>query len=412
MTSKPIKPGDLRAFVPFAHLGAEQIIPLADSIELRRAAAGECLLKIGSRTDHALFLVAGSVELEGRDGHKFRIQAGDKSAREAIAALRPCQYQVCAGGPALYFLLPQQLIDALSRQAPRDDYQAGNETLEMGAKRHPVFLDFRRDLKENRLQLPSLPDVALKIRKAINNSATDAAQIARIVNLDPAMSVKLIHVANSPLYRGSAEITSTEMAITRLGLHTTRELVLCFSMRDLFEAKSILIRERLREVWMHALDVAAICHVLAGLCKGYHPDTALLAGLIHNIGVLPILNHIDRYYMGDIEREELDEILTSLRAEVGTTVLARWGFPEELVRVPAHAYDWHYDSGAQPDYADLVILAQLHNLMGTGSATDLPSIDSLPVYDKFSFGPLTPQLSIRILDDAREKIEQVRQLLS
>ncbi len=412
MTQTRIKPGDLRVFAPFAKLSAEQIIPLADSIVPQQAATGECLLKIGSRTDQALFLLRGSVCLEGRDGHKVTIHARSEAAQEAIAALRPCQYQVCANEPVVYFRLPQKLIEALARQAPTDGYQAGDETLEMGAMRHPVFMDFRRDLKENRLQLPSLPDVALKIRQAINTASTDAAQIARIVNLDPAMSVKLIHVANSPLYRGAVEITSTEMAITRLGLHTTRELVLCFSMRDLFEARSILIRERLREVWMHALDVAAICHVLAGLCKGYHPDTALLAGLIHNIGVLPILNHIDRYYSGEVERSELDEILASLRAEVGTTVLARWGFPEELVRVPAHAYDWFYDSGSQPDYADLVILAQLHNQMGIGGATDLPAIDSLPVYDKFSFGPLTPQLSIRILDDAREKIEEVRQLLT
>lgn len=85
------------------------------------------------------------------------------------------------------------------------------------------FLDYLHDaIKSNRLILPSLPEVALKVRDAVDRDDISAAKLAAMIAEDAALAARLIQVANSPLYRGRTEITGLQMAITRMGYNTVR----------------------------------------------------------------------------------------------------------------------------------------------------------------------------------------------
>jgi HD-like signal output (HDOD) protein len=80
---------------------------------------------------------------------------------------------------------------------------------------NPVYQDCLKKLQADTLVLPTIPDIAVKIRHAINNPHANINQIARIVQIDPIITARLIHIANSPLYCGRRKTESCPEALTR-----------------------------------------------------------------------------------------------------------------------------------------------------------------------------------------------------
>jgi putative nucleotidyltransferase with HDIG domain len=223
-----------------------------------------------------------------------------------------------------------------------------------------VFVnELLEDLESGKLQLPTLPEVALRVREVVDDENANAGQIAAIIAQDAALSARLIQVANSPLYRGRQEIDRLSMVIARLGNSLVRNLVTSQVMKQMFQATNDAIDQRLRAVWEHSVQVAAIARALAGQCPGIMPDQAMLAGLLHDIGTLPILYRAEEHDELLDSPELLDQLITRLHARIGGAILKHWKFPATLVAVTAE----HEDLGRRHDGpADLVDIVQVANL--------------------------------------------------
>jgi HD-like signal output (HDOD) protein len=100
------------------------------------------------------------------------------------------------------------------------------------------------------------------------------------------------------------------------------------------------------------------------------------------------------------------------RSRVGAMILEKWNFPSSLIEAAQSADDWLRDSTGEADYADLVIIAQLHSFIGSPMMPKIPRMDELPAFRKLAGNGLTPKLSIDIIQEAKHEIEQVRALLS
>ena len=200
------------------------------------------------------------------------------------------------------------------------------------------------DAKSGRLQLPSLPDLAFKVRTAVNDPRRSVADIARLIQFDPALAARLIQIANSPLYRGIKKFDNCHSAITRMGIPSARNLVVSFTLRNVFQAGTPALRERLQRIWQHSCRVAAISSVLARLTPGLDPDRALLAGLVHDIGILPLLQYLETMQM-PLEPARMDSMIGRLRGALGTFVLKTWQFEDDIAGIPAQAEAWDRNSG-------------------------------------------------------------------
>lgn len=265
------------------------------------------------------------------------------------------------------------------------------------------------DLKGGRLRLPSLPDLALKIRSAVNDPRRSVADIARLVQFDPALAARLIQIANSPLYRGTRKFDNCHSAITRMGLGAARDLVIAFTLRNLFQARMPLLRERLQQTWQHSCRVAAISSVLARLSPGLDPDRALLAGLVHDIGVLPLLQYIEMLGI-EADAARLDSLTGRLRAPLGGFVLKTWQFEGDLADIPAQAEAWDRASGERIDYADIVQVAHVHSQFGQGGYAG-PPLPELRAFRKLTLSKLGPGGSLELLEQSRQEIQQVMGIL-
>ncbi len=279
------------------------------------------------------------------------------------------------------------------------------------APRNRLLLECYRHFKTEKLKIPTIPDVAFKIRKAINDPTANNSKIAKVVQIDPTITARLIRIANSPLYRGRRAIESCPEALTRVGLKASQHIITSFALKTVFQAKTPLVRKKMTDLWQHSSYVAAISAVFAHKIQGFDPDKAMLAGLIHDIGVVPILTFADSF-KGTLDARELAETVRKLRIEIGIFILRQWDFGEDFQDVVRHAENWRRAVEHNVDYADIVMLSQLHSYIGKVDSKKLPRIDTLPSFQILLHDRLDVDASISILDEAKDEIEHIRAMLN
>lgn len=220
-------------------------------------------------------------------------------------------------------------------------------------------------IKNDEMVLPTLPEVALTARDTAEDPNASAADLAKVINNDAAMTARIIKVANSPIMRGSKEVNDVQMAIARLGMACISNLVTGLAMEQMFQATSDLIDKTMRKSWKHSTEVAGIANVLCRHYTKLKPDQATLAGLVHNIGVLPILTYAENNNQLN-DPITLERVIDKIHPHVGTRILQSWEFPEELVAVPGNFLKFQRDTGSdKPDYADIVTVANLQSYIGS-----------------------------------------------
>ncbi len=271
-----------------------------------------------------------------------------------------------------------------------------------------VRLEIISAIKNDQLVLPTLPEVALKVREVADDPNADIDKLVGVIGNDAAMSARLIKVANSPLLRASRPIEDLRAALMRLGIHYTCNIATGLAMEQMFQATSDLIDMRMREVWSRSSEIAGISHVL---CKHYtrlRPDQATLAGLVHKIGVLPILTYAEEHPALLKDSFTLDSVIDKIHAPIGDLILKTWGFPEELAHVPTQHIDFER-SPAKADYGDIVTVAMLQSYLGSDSPLAKIDFSKVRAFERLG---LDPAMDMHDSEDLSADMEAAMALLS
>jgi len=256
------------------------------------------------------------------------------------------------------------------------------------------FLDHvKNELDTNRLVLPTLPDVAIKVRSAVAQENITAKELADLITTDAALSAQLIHVANSALYRGSTEINNIQVAVTRLGTKAIRTLVTNLAMQQVFRQSSKTMQEQLRLIWEQNINVSSISHALAYFAPHLDADECMLAGLIHQIGKLPILALAENIPEFSENPGRMAKLLEKAHPVVGRLIMSYWDFPENLKPVAYEYVNLKYDSGPKADYVDVVQVAFFQSIAGTDHA-----MTRLDCSKALSFAKLGLSADVEILE--------------
>jgi len=271
-----------------------------------------------------------------------------------------------------------------------------------------IILD---DLVSGKLELPTLPEIALKVRQMVDDPMIPADKLAKLISTDAALSARLIQVANSVFFRGLNSVENVRTAVVRLGGVCVRNVVASLVMNQIYQANKMgAIKKDLLHLWVHGTRVAAISHVLARRYTKLNPDEAMLAGLIHDIGTLPILNKAVKFPEIVENRAALYRVIEKLHQEIGKLIMEEWGFPEALIRAAAEHENLDRDVGGEPDYVDVVMIANLHSYTGqTRSKFSNVDWNTIPAFKKLG---LTPEQSIQAMAEAQAEIAEVQQLIT
>jgi len=274
-----------------------------------------------------------------------------------------------------------------------------------------LFIQIYRDLEAGNLELPTLPDIAIKIRNTLKDEKTPIDEATRLISIDPTLTAYLIKIANSPMYIGVEKCTDVQSAVIRLGYVSTRNIAMTFMIRSMFRPKLRKLGPILAESWRNASKLAALSSVLASRCSGFEPDAALTAGMLQDIGALPIINKLSKIPGAFDHPGEVKNVIDKYTARVGTLILHKWNFQEDLIEVVRSRKNWQRNTHSKADLADLILIARLHSYVGTVEMKRCPRINEIPAYKKLPFGELGPQESLQILDQAKQDIETIIALL-
>jgi len=221
-------------------------------------------------------------------------------------------------------------------------------------------------VRNGRIALPSLPTLAVRVRQAITKPNTDAAGLARIIAEDPVISARLLKVANSAAARRNESLNRLDRAVARLGFSLVSTLVTGLCMARMMERHVGAAAELLTEHHGHTIAVAATAREIARSRTRIDPEQALLAGLLHDIGNLPLLDFAQHEPALQEDTPGTRELLNRAHPEVGALVLSVWNFDEQLVTVAREHENPAYDHVALgPDLTDVIITANLEVRQGS-----------------------------------------------
>lgn len=391
----------LQKLIPIGELPVEKLTAL--NVSVRNFNPGDIIFTRGDQADSLPYLQAGEVFLETSNGAGYAVDAEAFKACYPLSTGSEHKFSAFAKTPARIVYLPLQALQAGHAPVNNTLINPGNvpEELRGSAFFNAVCEAYCKD----ELRVPSLPDVALRLRSALQKQI-GISDAVKIVNLDPVISSKLIQVVNSPMYRTLNPAASSHDAVNRLGLKTTQNLAISISLNNLFKSADKSLHEKIQIVWKQSIHVASLSHTLANISGRLNADEALLAGLVHNIGALPVITFAENFGKNAYSEQELEQTIAVLQDLLGVSILKKWHFPENLLQIPMQISNWYHDGGEALQLSDIVLLAKFHSQLGTLQMQKLPPLNTLPAFHKFGDTALTPDMSLQALHDAKQQVAE------
>lgn len=392
-------------------LSPDAFAELAAKTRVESQPAGRRLFIRGHKDQWVYYLLEGEIRLDYLDDHREKIRGGTSAANSPLANQQPRQASATTLSPVHFIRIDANLLEMLSQQVGHDSYVLEEYTAEDENVRNRLFFALYSDVMAEKLKLPQLPNVALKVKQIADDPEGDIHTLARVLQTSPVLPGQLMKVANSSLYQLQTPVTSALAAVTVLGMRKTRDLVISYTLRNLFRTSSSLIADRMQRLWRHCALSGAIAYTLADMTPGLDPDRALLLGLLHDIGVLPVIHYAGQFPELAHHAPMLEEAIHALRSQIGAMVLRQWEFASETVQVCLDAENWHRDPSSRPDYTDAVIIAQR---LADALLDNLPPMEQvceLPAFNKLARGRLNDDAVLaELLAEAQQEIAAVFQL--
>ncbi len=190
------------------------------------------------------------------------------------------------------------------------------------------------------IELPSFPEVAMRVHKVLSDEQVSTDRIVRVVGAEPMIATRVLTMANSAaLNPGSKPVPELRAAVTRLGIDALRSAVISFAMAQLRLAKTFKgIDRHLSALWQHSVLVASLSYVIARRGNRVNPDTTMLTGLLHGVGKLYILTRSMSHPALFADQVTYQRIIRDWHANIAKALLESWSVAEEIVDA-VHCYE-------------------------------------------------------------------------
>ncbi len=222
-----------------------------------------------------------------------------------------------------------------------------------------IFASLYDAFEADELKVPSLPEVLVSVNKAIADPDMGFAEIAAIIQRDPPYTAKLLQLANSPAYQGNGQTSTLSFAISRIGVEAVRSLITAVAVAEMVENVHASAVEPLRQFYQEASEIAALCFVLARRLGSVPEERALMAGLLHRLGMVPIVSHASDVLEPTPDAARIQGVAERLIEPVSGWLLSEWGLDAELSDVAESASDYYRVCDSHLGLTEVVIAARL-----------------------------------------------------
>ncbi|MBQ2984599.1 MAG: HDOD domain-containing protein [Candidatus Gastranaerophilales bacterium] len=211
----------------------------------------------------------------------------------------------------------------------------------MNNNNNPNKLDPQQVVAEFK-DIPPMPNVMLKALTVIKNPTTGIAELAKIMQIDQAISTKTLGLVNSAFYGFRQQITSINKALVILGMMKAKNIIMSLALKQMMTAQGS------RELWEHSIRCAVASEILAKEFKVINPDDAFVIGFLHDIGkmLLNIKNPLKyskvRYLatQGNVNLVDVeDSQFGTNHCVLGALVSKKWQLPVILTNCIRYHHD-------------------------------------------------------------------------
>jgi HD-like signal output (HDOD) protein len=226
-----------------------------------------------------------------------------------------------------------------------------------------VAFDFVRslaaELSSGNLDLPSFPEIAIRVRRILSDPKSSVEQVVRVVGSEPALAARLLRISNSAsLNRSGRAVTDLRTAINRIGYNMVRSASISFSMAQIRKSNKLAgLEHHLNDLWQRSTLVAAFSYVLARNYTKVNPDEAMLTGMMHGIGKLYVLTRVIEHPQLFASPPMLNQIISEWHTSIGKAILENWNFSEAMAQAVGDQADLSRTEDGPPDLTDVVAVA-------------------------------------------------------
>lgn len=246
------------------------------------------------------------------------------------------------------------------------------------------------DIRIKDEDLPVLSTIATRILGVVESSDTSTKDLEKLIRLDPALTLRILRLANSPVYGGRVKTASVDQAIVRLGLKELKRATVIAATGEVFQDTDPYVKI----FWRHAVAVALISHRLSKDLGVGEPEECFVAGLVHDVGKVIIYRQAADLYGGLVDEAALNgsrfykherrKMNYCSHETIGALVGRKWDLTPETVEI----IRFHHDIEDKPEMSDqaspTVALISISNLLanrlgfGTESPRAIELIESIP----------------------------------
>ncbi|MFN4264049.1 MAG: HDOD domain-containing protein [Thioalkalivibrionaceae bacterium] len=362
---------------PFENLSTDIHEKIARQASFRSVQKGERLASEAHSNDQ-IFLVKGRVALMPQRPPRI-VTAHALEARKALFSGREHDLEMIALEDSELLIVDRRYTQSIT--APK--YVEGDvEQIALDDREAALLFELYDKTIKRELELPQLPEAALAVRKALTSPDVSISDVAAVIARDVSTTTRLLALVNSAAFVGAAPVTRVQDAITRLGLAKTLQFVTAVSAQALFIKRNHPYRATMERLWRTSARVSAIAATMVRIKIGGHQldvDSAVLAGLLHRVGALPILGSLAKQLdngsspVRAIDHEELAEtILDKLEGDVAEMILQHWAISSTVTHGALAAL-----SPTQPSNDALNQILQVARVAG-GECRQCPPLAALP----------------------------------
>jgi HD-like signal output (HDOD) protein len=266
------------------------------------------------------------------------------------------------------------------------------------------------ELSQGPVDLPSVPEVVVQLQRALSDENASNESVVKVLGAEPVLAAKLMNMANSAALNPTGRrIADLRTAVARVGFNIVRSAALSFAVEQLRKSEEFEhLTPQLDVMWKNCVQIAALSHVIARRFSSLNGDTALLTGLMHNVGRIYILTRASKFPALIADPLTFNSITRDWHANVARAVLDNWRMPDEIVEAVGGYEDMDRELRGPVTLTDVLSLAvqlERNRLTPGGGAADEFLVKSLNRLQVRPFDVHT------VLDESAEEIAALKSAL-
>jgi HD-like signal output (HDOD) protein len=289
-----------------------------------------------------------------------------------------------------------------------------SSTIEMRALPNTVTFGFVKalaaELSKGQVDLPSVPEVVMRLQQALSDENASNETVVLVVSSEPMLAARLMNMANSAALNPSARmIADLRTAVARVGFNIVRSAALSFAVEQLRKSAEFQhLMPQLDALWKNSVQIAALSHVLARRFTSLNGDTALLTGLMHNVGRIYILTRASKFPALIADPLTFNSITRDWHANVARAVLENWRMPEEIIEAVGAYEDMDRELRGPVTLTDVLSLATQLERVRVSPARDAADDYFIKSLQRLQVQPFDVHT---VLDESAEEIAALKQAL-